>query len=473
MFSAQKKLLVPALAFSLAWLAGCSTYPEKAQEMRDAWARGKFENAEKIARAEAFDASKDDQLVWELDFATALRACGKIADSQDVFDGAAKTVAEWDEQPDILISSEASATLLNLTELPYRGRASDRIMLHTYRALNFLELARPDEARVALNAAFKAQTDAVERNEKEIRAAQESAKKNNVSVDSLENDKSVSAALAKDRAESAEIAVYGDYVNPFSTWLHGVYFMHAGDGASDLERARKSLERVAKMVPQNKFVKDDLADCDSPAKKRTPLTYVIFEYGLAPNLVVSRTDLFLPIPTGNGTTIAPVSIALPKLSRISSFGAPPMTANSLNAQMVCDMNSVVKTDFENAYPVILSRTLTTAFVKTAASAASGAIALQAANSDDGAVVALVALAVYAGTSIFAVASADADVRAWQTLPENFSLVRLATPGSRKVRVSVAGRDCDVALLPGTVNVIFVKSAGPGTAPVVSQFVLKK
>ena len=35
-----------------------------------------------------------------------------------------------------------------------------------------------------------------------------------------------------------DVRALSDYVNPFTTWLHGVFFLHAGTDASDSERAR-------------------------------------------------------------------------------------------------------------------------------------------------------------------------------------------------------------------------------------------
>ena len=163
--------------------------------MRGAWLRGDWEGAEKIAVAEAAAADENDRLVWELDAATLLRANGRDADARAALDKAAETVGEWDEKAETLLSKEASATLYNLTALPYRGRGSDRIMLHTYRALNFLETGRNDDARVALNAAYRAQTEAVEANAEAIEAARENAAKNEVDLEKLSKEPDVASKL--------------------------------------------------------------------------------------------------------------------------------------------------------------------------------------------------------------------------------------------------------------------------------------
>ncbi len=455
------------------FFGGCSAaYSDKATNLRDAWQQGNFALAEEIVAGEVQEADDNNRLIWLLEHASVLRSRQRNAEAQTALDAAAATFEAWDEQADFLISQETAATLSSLAALPYRGRGTDRIMLQTYRALNYLEAGKRDEARVALNAAFQAQSDAVENNRKYIERAQASAAENEVDLVSLESLPSVVEALEKEKNASSELAVYADYVNPFTTWLHGIYFIHAGADGADRERGRKSLERVAQMEPGNAFVREDLAR-EQAAPAGEALTYVIFEYGIAPTLVDSRIDEFFPFPIGDGNvTVAPFCIALPKLSREASAGIPVMRANDIPAQTLCDMNRVVKTDFENAYPAVLTRTLTTAFLKTAASVAANAAAAEYARHDGSAAAALIALGGMIATNAITYASTEADLRIWQTLPENFSVVRLPTPASRRLQIEVAGRRVQVELLPGKVNVVLVKAVGFALEPKVNQFILK-
>lgn len=477
MWRKMKKISLSAFSafvcVSAGLVTGCSSYAEKSAEMRGAWEAGNFAHAEKIISEEVGTADDVDRLIWQLEHAAVLRGMQKNAEAQVALEAAVKTIEAWDEEADILLSKEALATFSNLSALPYRGRGVERIMLQTYRGLNFLEAGNIDAARVALNAAFQAQSDAVERNRKQIEAAHASAEENEVDLAGLKNNADIVNAIESGKTSLAEFAVYADYVNPFTTWLHGIYFLHAGTDGGDYERARKSLERVAQMEPGNTFIREDI-EAAKGIRSDDAITYVIFEYGLAPSLETSRVDLFLPIPTGTGTsTIAPVCIALPKLTRQASAGIPVMRANDVSAQTVCDMNRAVKTDFDNAYPAVLARTLTTAFLKTAASVAANIAAQEYAQRDGSTAASFVALGTLIGTSVATYASTDADVRIWQTLPENFSIVRMPTPESRRITVEVAGRRVETKLLPGKVNVVLVKAVGFALEPRVNQFILRK
>lgn len=460
-----------AFAALCAW-TGCGSYAENSSKMRNAWRTGNFTLAEAIAASEAVSADADNLLLWQLEHASVLRGQQKNAEAQQVLEAAAKTLEMWDEQPEILLSQEIEATFSNLSALPYRGRGIDRIMLQTYRALNFLEAGEKDAARVALNAAFQAQSDAVEQNEEKIREFQDTAEALGSEFSEMKKNDSVNEFIASEESRLSKFAGYADYVNPFTTWLHGIYFLHAGEDGSDRERARKSLERVVAMEPGNTFVREDLETAkDNDADDA--ITYVIFEYGLAPTLNMIRADLLLTIPTGRYPVLAPMSIALPRLSQLNTDGLPVMRANDVPAQTVCNMDRVIQTDFRNSYPRVLARTLLNAFLKTTASVVVNAAAMEYANSDGSAASVLVALGTMIGTSAATYASTDADVRTWQTLPANFSVARLPTPASRNLVVDVAGHRSEVKLLPGKVNVVFVKSVGFALEPKVNQFILKK
>lgn len=474
--------------------SGCASSEDYARELRGHWSSGRFAEANVVAGTALQSTDEDDELLWQLEHGTTLRACGNAAEASAEYEKAATIAARWEETPDILLSGETLATLTNLSVLPYRGRGSDVIMLHAYRALAFLETGNIASARVALNAAYQAQRDAVERNAKAIETAQEEAKENSVDIGGLLQQSGLDKKLEAEKADLAGVRVLADYVNPFATWLHGIYFLHTGTDGADFERARVSLSRVSKMYPENPYITPDekLAGQNLSAEK--PLTYIVFESGCAPVIGTIRVDTAISVPTGRGDwTFMPISIALPKLVLSAdqkywnlpffASGAyvpgdstpatvPALSVNGVPASEICDMNSVVRTDFDNAYPAILTRTLITAFLKSAASAAINAVSREYAQRDGSTGSALVSLATMIGSAVYTYASTDADVRCWQTLPQNFSIVRMETPDSRRVTVNVGARSREIELLPGEVNLIVVKTTHENGPLVISQSVLK-
>ena len=65
------------------------------------------------------------------------------------------------------------------------------------------------------------------------------------------------------------LKAYADYVNPFTVYLDGLFFMADAADGSDLERARKSFERVVGFAPDNNYVKQDLATVDDLMQRQT------------------------------------------------------------------------------------------------------------------------------------------------------------------------------------------------------------
>ena len=142
--------------------------------------------------------------------------------------------------------------------------------------------------------------------------------------------------------------VYANYVNPFTVYLDGLYFMYAGAGASDLEHANKSLRRVIEVAGGNKFIQGDLDLSTAMINGQTPppCTYVIFETGDAPSLDQIRIDV--PILFAN---VSYVGAAFPRLI----IHDHAMMRNSLtvkagdaqeNTELIGSMDSVVLLDFK-------------------------------------------------------------------------------------------------------------------------------
>ena len=98
----------------------------------------------------------------------------------------------YEEQAKVKVGSEVGASLTNLSALPYRGRAYDKVLINAYKALNYMQLGEFDKARVELNRALQRQKDAVAENEKRIADAQDTAQKAKNGEVKDENGKSAS-----------------------------------------------------------------------------------------------------------------------------------------------------------------------------------------------------------------------------------------------------------------------------------------
>jgi hypothetical protein len=274
---------------------GCSTYQQQNRVIQ-LWHQNNLTNAVVEATKMADKNAKNkDAIIWRLEQGAVLRSAGKYQESNAAFDKAQEKIDQYAQKAKVRVGQEAGALLSNQANLDYEGHSYDGIMLNTYKALNYLQLGEPDKARVELIRAYQRQQDAVEENKKRIEKVQAEAAR---SKDKKAMDKAQESPKFKSQMQGAYASLdnlksYADYVNPFTVYLDGLYFMANPADASDLERAHKSLERVAGFAPDNQYVKQDLAAVDGvmQGKPLAPTTYVIFETGCAPVRDQIRIDI--------------------------------------------------------------------------------------------------------------------------------------------------------------------------------------
>ncbi len=131
------------------------------------------------------------------------------------------------------------------------------------------------------------------------------------------------------------------------------------------------------------------------------------------------------------------------------------------------MDSVIAKEFRDEIPLIITKTI----VATVAKAA-GAYGLNRVAEEQGGPIA--GLLTRIATTATQVAINIADTRTWTTLPKEFQICRLPTPADRKILVAspFGAPQATIALLDGTVNVVFVKSILNGGPFEISQCKLK-
>jgi hypothetical protein len=361
---ALKKVIQPLFFTAVAGLlaTGCTTYQQQ-NHVINYWQQGDLTNAVVEATKKADDnANNKDAIIWRLEQGAVLRANGQYDDSNKAFDMAQDKIDDYAQKAKVSVSHEAGALLSNQANLPYEGRAYDGIMLNTYEALNYLALGETDKARPELIRAYQRQQDAVEDNKKRIQKIQDEAASNtnSVAIQKAQQDpKFLSQIQGTNYANLNNLKPYADYVNPFTVYLDGLFFMANAADASDLERAHKSFERVVEFDPDNNYVKQDLAVVDGliQGKPLTPVTYVIFETGNAPERGQIRIDIPIIV-----SKVSYVGAAFPTL-QMQNYFVPSLTvtANSpivtANDNVTTTTSTITTTGGTNA-PTISATTVT-------------------------------------------------------------------------------------------------------------------
>jgi hypothetical protein len=447
---------------------GCSTYQQQ-NHVIQLWHQNNLTNAVVEATKMADKNAKNkDAIIWRLEQGAVLRGAGKYQDSNVAFDKAQEKIDQYAQKAKVRVGQEASALLSNQANLDYEGRSYDGIMLNTYKALNYLQLGEPDKARVELIRAYQRQQDAVEDNKRRIEKVQEEAaqSKDKATMDKAQQDPKFQSQMQAACAGLDRLKPYANYVNPFTVYLDGLFFMANAADASDLERAHKSLERVAGFADGNDYVKQDLAALDDLMKGKPlpPTTYVIFETGCAPVRGQIRIDI--PIILAN---VSYVGAAFPTLKFQGNYvPSLTVTANgtSQTTSLVASMDSVIGLDFKNEMPVVVIKTIAATVIKAVAAYAANEAARR-----QGDFASFVSQIVTVG---YEMAVNIADTRTWTTLPKEFQVCRIPMPPDRKIELETpgGGQKTSVTIADGTINIVYVKSINPGTPLLVTQMNLK-
>jgi hypothetical protein len=439
----------------------------------------------------------DSLVLALLEQGTVRHARGEFELSNQSFAAADAWFVEFDNAPDISVSRETLAALSNLNALPYRGTDADRIMANTYRALNFLLLGKPAAARVELRRAYERQRQAVQANAERIREANALATApparrsdgGRYNTAAARRDPQFNRALDRQYADLDRFRGYGDYVNPFTEWLQGVYHLGEAVDGNDLEWSRKSFERLAGIVPDNPYVQEDHAAAEAIAAGGPiePVTYVVFATGTAP----LRTEMRIDIPLWIfDSRVDYVGANFPRLIFNPAY-VRQLTVRSdtgtYPTRLLADMDAVIATDFRNDLPVIVTKTLVAAGTK-AAIAYGVRRSLESQDSE-------IALLFRIFATIYQYAANQADLRTWASLPKQYQIARLPTPapasapglgagrgsaskadpdafGRRSIEVVLPGRSpIRVALDSARINVVLVRSITATLPPIIHRFSL--
>ncbi len=385
---------------------------------------------------------KGEDLLWSMQLGCLERIKQNHRESNTYFDKSEEMLNFFDYQNKALDSTAAIAVSENI--VPYLGEEYDGIMVNTYKALNFMALGENELARVEFNRALDRQRRAKENFAKEIaklkdELEQEQKKEKSHVKENVDNPK-IQELIADRYPGVYEFQAYPDFVNPFTTYMAGVFFNLVGDHS----KAVTFLKESHGMVSDNKYIAEDMAITEQVLDGQAELKdtiWVVFENGMGPLKEESRIDIPLFVATDK---VKYIGIALPKLS-VREQAYPHLSiraaGQTYNTQLVADMDRVVQTEFNKDFKGILTRAIMSATAKAVAQ-----YALQK-QDDSSAKLASVFVAVYS------YATTAADVRIWTMLPKNFQVARLPMPPDRLVTVEPPGGESLQVEIPACKNAL--------------------
>ena len=465
----KKRLLGLAVAITL--LTGCTSMIQKQTygDLEDKITTGQLQAAVEMAKEKADvdpETGHSEDLLWSLEAAALLRMTEDYKQSTAFLDDA-EALMKAEDTEDFVGSAVDSvgSILLNDSAADYEQAHYDGIMANSYKALNFMFEGDIANARVEWNRVDDRQRRAAEEfaekiaqlKEEQEKEAAEQQKKSGNNNDEKTTEQSLSEAeriLLTQGVDMSQWNTYKDYVNPFSTYMHGLFFLVNAQGRSDFSKSYDSLKRAASMTGSN-IAKDDMKLVDDLRKGRKsiknvkPTVWVVFENGLGPKKEEVRIDLPVFLASNN---VAYSGMALPKIvERTQAY--PTLNVNGTQTAVLAEMDRVVQAEFKAEFPYILSREVTRTVWKTVA---------QKQMADESQLAGWIAAAAQ-------IASTSADLRMWNSLPKDFQLAKMRKPKNGTLTITAQGMTApvNVELDPDAqFSIVYVRAMSPLSVPTI-------
>ncbi|MCG6886926.1 MAG: hypothetical protein LJE74_06940 [Proteobacteria bacterium] len=391
------------LAGCLLLLQGCASYSHSFEPIDAKLANNDPASALTLLDEQGYN--DRNQLLYLLNKAMLLRMQGEYAASNQAFEAAKKIIQAYSA---ISVTEQSTSFVINDTTITYTGIPLDRVMLHTYEALNYLELGDLNNARVEA-----------------------------LQVDVLLQ------RLTQDAPDSALS------VDPFARYLAGMIYEELGEDSDAMIAYRKAYEAYkeharlyATTVPD--YLKLDLlrlsrrmglheeyrnlkkefgasATHQADTSAHNGRVVLFFSNGLAP---VKRESSHTIIDPGSGIA---VRISLPYYkNRPVPVAKVRLRVNEIQSEseQVENVTGIARATLQAAMPGITTRATVRAVTKYQ-------MARQAQRQDD-----LTGLLV----NIMNVVTERADTRSWLTLPANIQMARISLPaGSYTLNIELLGQ----------------------------------
>jgi len=447
---------------------GCQSYTAQNLAASGSWIRGDVHGAVGNYSTRARKAPRRDAVIWNLELGTAQRAAGQFRASNESFAAAESVIDEYERRAKVSVSRETAALVSNQASLPYEGRIYDKIMLNSYRGLNFLQLGDEAGARVEFNRVLRRQEDAVAAKKRQIARDERSIKQargENENGAALLEDSRIQSRLDSAYSFLDTYKARGTYENPYAIFMRGLFFATHTTGNSDLETARHAFNQVVNMT-ENEYVKRELQHVEEQfaGKRIGPMVHVIFETGRAPQR--HETKIELPLFFLGDGNIPIFAAAFPTLRpQYNYISALKVDGGGQNAQtlLLADMEAIIAREFIDELPTVQAKTILSSVGKAAAAYA---INRGARKQDEN-----LGLFALVATSIYQAAVNVADTRTWTTLPKQIQYCSLPLPADRKLKLSGAGLNSDIQLQAGNTLLLYVKSISPQAPLLVTQTTL--
>ena len=457
---------------------GCAvfrSYPAQVRYAQNAFADGDYKEA--AGALDRLTAARGSRLCYLLELGTVYHTMGDYGSAEKAFLQAAEIVKEFDERALVGLRDSAAfaaSLLVNDKARPYRGEPFERVLLHTYLAVNYLLKGDLEGARVEILQGYATQKAAREENAKRIAHTKEEARKKKLDTDKI----MLKVRDAYSDQQDLLKAAGNVYQNAFTYYLSALVYELNGeisDAYIDAKTvhalnpnflpARRDLLRYSRMLGVRGEYQQWREAFGKALEDATPADHgevaLLFQCGLAP--VKEEIKTTIPIPLKNHWNM--VTIAIPKYrSRPNSVRAARLWADGKEVgttQVLMDVEATaVCVLWDRAFGIGLRHA-----IRAAARLAATEYSRKKAGDW-----------LYLPLLIFAHVTEQADLRSWISLPRNFQALRASLPaGSHRIEMELLGAGTmgrvalgDVPVRKGGMTIISLRSTrNLGTATYVA------
>ena len=329
--------------------------------------------------------------------------------------------------------AQAGSLMTNENALPYKARGYEKVFVYHFQALNYLFQGNIEGASVEVRRANQEQVLALERHLKEVDKAHEELEEHKVDHSAV--DAKVEQTYAEMDAIIADVK--NSLQNAYTFYMSGVFWEIAGEPNDAYIDYKKALE----IYPENPYVQQDVirlaktlgmsdeydafttrypeaaaVEGRQPYEAETGEVVILFEEGFVPQM----QGITLPIPTPNGLVTASFPIYRSPRQSTAPFSAYAGDQVLGGTAPICDVYALAAKSLKERLPMMITREVLRAVAK-------GVIQKQ--------VVDEAGLLGGALTSLYNIATAGADLRAWYTLPYDVQMMRATLPaGAHTLRL---------------------------------------
>lgn len=393
-------------------LAGCAGHDQKSKDFEDALVN-EFCSDTFFAEHEAKIKRNSDVIYTGINAGLVARSC-KIYDKSNMFFDVAEEAYKNKVDLENIGSKGAKtvmSTLVNENILDYRGSLYERIMLNSYKGLNYMSLGDYDNARVEFNRAMMRQDSAKDYFSKYIEQNRKKLEESSKLTDEKNIDKSSSEIMSKYDTFFAEFETSKDFVNPYSTYLSSVFFYLE----KDYGKAADLFKEIATVYPKDKNIQKqfkafELRANSTNKKALKKHIFISYEDGYGP----IKEEFKFTLPLIIDKKVISSTFAMPTLKKRSA-SYEQVSVNKQMISKVVDFDSVVATEFKINLPAEITKSIASTVTKTAINVA------VAKNDSTGGFLAL-------ASSIATTMATQADVRSWRGLPKTASIAMLENNG---------------------------------------------